>query len=84
MSAKPHYKKDSLLREYSQNQYFEQMISKTKSSYYVTLGQINPNLNFETPYNFKRKLQKYIEGEYSKPSRPNTANYGYKRKIFLT
>jgi hypothetical protein len=30
-------------------------------------------LNFETPYNFKKKLQKYIEG--IKPSRPKTANH---------
>ena len=40
---------------------------------------MNPNLNFETPNNFKKKLQNYLNEYNVEIKRPNTANNYNKR-----
>jgi hypothetical protein len=47
------------------------------------LDNINPNLNFETPHNFKKKLHDYINNTFEK-KRPNTAKTINKGKKKLT
>ena len=53
ISARPVINTKASLNDYQKNKYFESMISRTKNN-------INPNLKFETPINFRRKLDSYV------------------------
>jgi len=54
IASRPHYKTDDMIKDYKYQTYLENNISKTKS-------HVNPSLNFETPANFQRKLQTYLQ-----------------------
>ena len=52
-SARPTYSKESDLKDYQKKKYFEGLISQNKNI-------VNPNLKFDTPLNYKKKLDEYI------------------------
>lgn len=54
VSAKPHYKTQTLLKEYKDIAYRVEMNSHKNK------GFPNPNINFETPDHFKKKFQSYM------------------------
>jgi len=63
VSAQPYYKTDEVIKDHIKNKYFESMISQTKSILFIEtffLGNKNPSLHFETPENFKRRLENFI------------------------
>jgi hypothetical protein len=41
------------MQDYYKNKYFETLISQNKNN-------VNPNLKFDTPLNFKKKLDDYV------------------------
>ncbi len=60
ISAKPTYSTKSCIEEYSNNKYIENLIVKNSKN-------VNPNMNFDTPYNFRKKLENIcIENKISK------------------
>lgn len=52
-SAKPTYRTVEDLNSYKKKIYIENLISSNNN-------RINPNLNFETPNNFRKKLDKFL------------------------
>jgi hypothetical protein len=59
VSSKTYYSTDKVLKDYKQKKYYENLISGNRNNY-------NPNLNFDTPINFKKKLEAVLNKNYKK------------------
>jgi hypothetical protein len=60
ISAKPTYSTRKSIEEYNNNKYIENLIVKNSKN-------VNPNMNFDTPFNFRKKLENFcFENKVSK------------------